>query len=91
MELYGTASHNPTALNNGNNSMTVTMPVTFINSGFNVTLTPAKCGLFISAFGDCATNNSVTHTTNTFVLSYKYNNSTAYTVNFNVQVIGAWK
>ena len=91
MELYGTASHNPTALNDGVNSMTVTMPVSFVNSNFRVLLTPAKCGLLVTRFGDCASNNDITHTNNTFVLSYRYNHGTQYTVNFNVEVYGGWK
>lgn len=91
MEVYGTASHNPTALNDGVNSMTVTMPVSFVDSNFKVLLTPAKCGLLVTRFGDCASNSDITHTKNTFVLSYRYNNSTAYTVNFNVMAFGGWK
>jgi hypothetical protein len=91
MELYGTASHNPTALNDGINSMTVTMPVSFVNSDFRVLLTPAKCGLLVTRFGDCASNNDITHTNNSFVLSYRYNHGQVYTVNFNVMVVGGWK
>lgn len=91
MELYGTASHNPTALNDGINSMTVTLPISFVNSNFKVLLTPAKCGLLVTRFGDCASNNDITHTVNSFVLSYRYGHSTAYTVNFNVEIYGAWK
>lgn len=91
MEVYGTVSHNPTAVNNGVNSVTVTMPVSFINTSFTVTITPAKCGLLVSAFGDCNASNSVTHTANTFVLSYKYNHSTVYTTDFNVMAVGRWK
>lgn len=91
MEVVGTASHNPTALSNGVNSFTVTMPVSFVNTEFTVTITPAKCGLLVSAFGDCASNNSISHTVNSFVLSYKYNHSPAYTTNFNIIVNGKWK
>ena len=91
MELYGTASHNPTALNDGVNTTTVTMPVSFVNSGFVVFLTPAKCGLLVSSFGDCNGSNAITHTVNSFALSYKYNHGQAYTVNFNVMVVGGWK
>ena len=91
MEVYGTASHVPTALNNGTNSFTVTMPVTFADSSFNATITPAKCGLLVSAFGDCNASNDIEHSTVAFVLSYKYNHSVAYTTNFNIMVIGRWK
>jgi alpha-acetolactate decarboxylase len=91
MELYGTVSHNPTALNDNINSVTVTMPVWFVNSAFRVLLTPAKCGLLVTNFGDCASNNDITHTNNSFVLSYRYNHSQVYTVNFNVMVVGGWK
>ena len=91
MEMFGTLSQTPTALNNGNNSITATMPVSFANTNFVVTITPAKCGLMVSAFGDCNSSNDKTHTVNSFVLTYKYNYSTAYTVNFNVMVAGRWK
>lgn len=91
MEVYGTASQTPTALNNGTNSITVTMPVSFVNTAYTVTITPAKCGLLVSACGDCASNNDISHTVNSFVMSYKYNHSVAYTTNFNVMIIGKWK
>jgi hypothetical protein len=91
MEVYGTASQVPTALNNGTNSITVTMPVSFVNTSYNVTITPAKCGLMVSAYGDCASNNDISHTVNSFVMSYKYNHGVAYTTNFNIMVVGKWK
>ena len=91
MELYGTLSQTPTSLNNGTNSITATLPVSFINTDFVVNITPAKCALLVSAFGDCNSSNDKTHTVNSFILSYKYNYSTAYTVNFNVTVVGKWK
>lgn len=91
MEVTGTASQTPTALNNGNNSITVTMPVSFVDTSFRVLITPAKCGLMVSVFGDCNTSNDITHTKNSFVLSYKYNHGVAYTTNFNVIIQGKWK
>ena len=91
MEVYGTASQTPTALNNGTNSITVTMPVSFVNTSYTVIITPAKCGLLVSACGDCASNNDISHTVNSFVMSYKYNHSVAYTTNFNIMAIGKWK
>jgi hypothetical protein len=91
MEVYGTASHVPTSLNNGTNSFTVTMPVSFVDKSFNVTITPAKCGLMVSAFGDCNSSNDIEHSTVAFVLSYKYNHGVAYTTNFNVVAVGRWK
>lgn len=91
MEVTGTASQTPTALNNGNNSITVAMPVSFVDTSFRVLITPAKCGLMVSAFGDCNTSNDITHTKNSFVLSYKYNHGVAYTTNFNVIIQGKWK
>jgi hypothetical protein len=91
MEVFGTLSQTPTALNNGTNSITATLPVSFVDTSFVVNITPAKCGLMVSAFGDCNSSNDKTHTVNSFVLSYKYNYSTAYTVNFNVTIVGKWK
>ena len=91
MEVYGTVSQTPTSLNNGTNSITATLPVSFVDTSFVVNITPAKCGLMVSAFGDCNSSNDKTHTVNSFILSYKYNYSTAYTVNFNVTIAGKWK
>ena len=91
MEVFGTVSQTPTSLNNGTNSITATLPVSFVDTNFVVNITPAKCGLMVSAFGDCNSSNDKTHTVNSFVLSYKYNYSTAYTVNFNVTIVGKWK
>ena len=91
MEVFGTVSQTPTSLNNGTNSITATLPVSFVDTSFVVNITPAKCGLMVSAFGDCNSSNDKTHTVNSFILSYKYNYSTAYTVNFNVTVVGKWK
>lgn len=91
MECTGTVSHNPTSVNNGVNSTTVIVPVWFVDASFTVIITPAKCGLLVSACGDCASNNNITHTNNSFVLSYKYDHGQVYTVNFNVHVIGRWK
>lgn len=91
MEVYGTASQSPTAVNNGVNSITVTMPVSFVNTAYNVTITPAKCGMFVSAVGDCNSSNDISHTVNSFVMSYKYSHGVAYTTNFNVMIVGKWK
>jgi hypothetical protein len=91
MEVYGTASQTPTALSNGINSITVTLPVSFVDTSFTVNITPAKCGLLVSGFGDCNSSNDIKHTVNSFVLSYKYNHGTAYTTNFNIIASGKWK
>ena len=91
MEVYGTVSQTPTVLNNGTNSITVTLPVSFVDTNFVVSITPAKCALQVSAFGDCNSASDKTHTVNSFILSYKYNYSTAYAVNFNVVIVGNWK
>ena len=91
MEVFGTLSQTPTSLNNGTNSITASLPVSFVDTSFVVNITPAKCGLMVSAFGDCNSSNDKTHTVNSFILSYKYNYSTAYTVNFNVTIVGKWK
>ena len=91
MEVFGTVSQTPTSLNNGTNSITASLPVSFVDTNFVVNITPAKCGLMVSAFGDCNSSNDKTHTVNSFILSYKYNYSAAYTVNFNVTVVGKWK
>ena len=91
MEVYGTVSQAPTALNNGVNSITATMPVSFSDTDYVVSITPAKCALQLSAFGDCNASSDKSHTANSFVLSYRYSASTAYTVNFNIVAVGKWK
>jgi hypothetical protein len=91
MEVYGTVSQTPTVLNNGTNSITATMPVSFVDTNYVVSITPAKCALQVSAFGDCNASSDKTHTVNSFILSYKYNYSTAYAVNFNIVAVGKWK
>ena len=53
--------------------------------------TPAKAAMYITAFGDCATNGNLTHTTTSFTMAYKYSYGTAYAVSFNVNVYGKWK
>ena len=91
MEVYGTVSQTPTVLNNGTNSITATMPVSFVDTNYVVSITPAKCALQVSAFGDCNASSDKTHTVNSFIVSYKYNYSTAYAVNFNIVAVGKWK
>lgn len=76
---------------NGTNSITMTLPFTFANTNYNVTITPAKAGMYVDRWGDCATNGSITHTTTGFTMAYNYAYGTAYNVSFNVVVNGKWK
>ena len=92
-ECWGNVSITPST-GNATNSTTVTLPFAFISnssSTFKVDITPAKTAMYIGSFGDCNSSNSITHTTTTFVMSYKYNNATPYAVSFNVTVKGKWK
>lgn len=89
-ECWRNVSVNPTTVN-GLNSVTVNLPFTFADTNFVVTATPAKCGLLVDRYGDCETNNSMTHTTSSFILSYNYAHGTIYTTSFNVMVKGRWK
>ena len=91
-ECWGNLSITPTT-GNATNSYTVTLPFAFINdtNTFKVQITPAKTALYIGSYGDCNASNNLTHTTTTFVMSYKYNNATPYNVSFNLSVIGKWK
>jgi hypothetical protein len=92
-ECWGNLSITPTT-GNATNSYTVTLPFAFIHgssSTYMVQITPAKTALYIGSVGDCNASNNLTHTTTTFVMSYKYNNATPYNVSFNLQVIGKWK
>lgn len=91
MEVYGTASQTPTELNDGVNSIKLTMPVSFKNPDFTVIITPSKCGLLVSSFGDCSSSTDISHTVNSFMLSYKYNHSSASETKFNIMAIGRWK
>lgn len=88
-ECWGNVSTTPTTVN-GNNAITVNLPFAFVGT-YNVSISPAKAAMYIDAFGDCATNGNITHTTTNFTMSYKYGFGTAYTVSFNVIVHGSWK
>lgn len=76
---------------NSTNSITMTLPFTFANTSYNVTITPAKAGMYVDRWGDCATNGSITHTTTNFTMAYNYAYGTAYNVSFNIVVNGRWK
>ena len=92
-ECWGNLSITPTT-GNATNSYTVTLPFDFINDSsntFKVQITPAKTALYIGSYGDCNSSNNLTHTTTTFVMSYKYTNATPYNVSFNLHVSGKWK
>ena len=87
---WGNVSTTPTTVN-GNNAITVNLPITFVGTDYKVDITPAKAAMYVDAFGDCATNGTITHTTTNFTMSYKYSYGTAYAVSFNVTVRGKWK
>ena len=92
-ECWGNVSITPTT-GNATNSATVTLPFAFISNSttsYKVDITPAKTALYIGSFGDCNSSNALSHTTTSFVMSYKYNNATPYAVSFNVTVKGKWK
>ena len=76
---------------NATNNISMTLPFTFANTNYNVTITPSKAGMYVDRWGDCATNGSITHTTTTFTMAYNYAYGTAYNVSFNVVVNGIWK
>lgn len=87
---WGNVSTTPTTVN-GNNAISVSLPLTFVGTDYKVDITPAKAAMYVDAFGDCATNGNITHTTTNFTMSYKYSYGTAYAVSFNVTVRGKWK
>ena len=89
-ECWRNVSVTPSTVN-GTNSIAMSLPFTFANTDYNVTITPAKAAMYIDRFGDCATNGAVTHTTTTFTMAYNYAYGTAYAVSFNVVVNGRWK
>ena len=89
-ECWGNMSITPTTAN-GTNTITVTLPFTFANTSYKADITPAKTGLYISAHGDCNANGDLSHTTTSFVMSYKYNSGSLYSVSFNITVKGKWK
>jgi hypothetical protein len=89
-ECWGNVSTTPTTVN-GNNSVVVNLPFTFVGTDYKVDISPAKAAMYVDAFGDCATNGNVTHTTTNFTMAYKYSYGTAYAVSFNVTVRGKWK
>lgn len=89
-ECWGNVSTTPTTVN-GNNSIVVNLPFAFVGTDYKVNISPAKAAMYITSFGDCATNGNITHTTTNFTMAYKYSYGTAYTVSFNVNVYGRWK
>ena len=76
---------------NGTNSIQMTLPFTFANTNYNVTITPAKASMYVDRWGDSATNGTITHTTTNFTMAYNYAYGTAYNVSFNIVVNGRWK
>ena len=89
-ECWGNISTTPSNVN-ATNSLTVSLPFTFANTSYKVNLSPAKTALYIGSFGDCNTSGDISHTTSSFIMSYKYSNGTAYAVSFNAIVKGKWK
>lgn len=89
-ECWRNVSVTPSTVN-GTNSISMSLPFTFANTDYNVTITPAKAAMYVDRFGDCATNGSITHTTTTFTMAYNYAHGTAYNVSFNIVVNGRWK
>lgn len=90
VECWRNISTTPTVAN-GNNSVTVSLPFAFTGTDYLVQITPAKASMYVSAVGDSGTNGTITHTTTSFVLAYKYSFSTLYATSFNVYVYGRWK
>ena len=89
-ECWGNVSTTPATVN-GSNAVTANLPFTFAATDYKVDISPAKTAMYISSFGDCGTNGSITHTTTQFTIAYRYNYATAYAVSFNVNVHGRWK
>ena len=89
-ECWGNLSTTPTAAN-GNNRIATNLPFTFANTGYLVHVTPAKASMYIDACGDSETNGTITHTTTSFTIAYKYSFTTLYSVSFNLYVTGQWK
>lgn len=89
-ECWRNISVTPTTVN-GNNSIVITLPFTFANTAYNVTITPAKASMYVDKWGDSATNGTITHTTTSFTMAYNYAFGTAYNVSFNIVVNGKWK
>lgn len=89
-ECWRNVSVTPSTVN-GTNNLTLTLPFTFANTSYNVTITPAKASMYVDRWGDSATDGAITHTTTNFTMAYNYAYSTAYAVSFNVVVNGKWK
>jgi hypothetical protein len=89
-ECWGNVSTKPTTVN-GNNEVSANLPFTFVGTDYKVNISPAKAAMYVTSFGDCATNGIITHTTSSFTMAYKYSYGTAYAVSFNVNVYGKWK
>lgn len=89
-ECWGNLSTTPTTAN-GNNRIATNLPFTFADTGYLVHVTPAKASMYIDACGDSETNGTITHTTTSFTIAYKYSFTTLYSVSFNLYVTGKWK
>jgi hypothetical protein len=89
-ECWGNVSTTPTTVN-GSNAVSVNLPFIFVGTDYKVNISPAKAAMYVTSFGDCATNGIITHTTSSFTMAYKYSYGTAYAVSFNVNVYGKWK
>lgn len=75
----------------GAKSVAVTLPFSFASTSYTVQITKAKNGFFVTDVIDANGAQNSSHTEGSFIFTYKYSSSTAYTVSFNVSVAGLWK
>ena len=76
----------------GVNVAAVKLPFAFSDTAYQVLLTPAETGLYVTKAADCNSPSlSVAHSLDGFTFSYYYEYSLLYNVSFHLQVTGRWK
>lgn len=72
-------------------SLAVTLPFPFLNVNYNVQASPARNGVIINYYWIGAENGDFARTINSFQINASLNYSCAYSVAFDLHVIGKWK
>lgn len=86
MEVSGKQSLTATGTNT---VVTVSMPVSFVNTDYVVNATPAHNGSVVTKYGDYNASGNVSHGYNNFYFGFSV--SSVYSIYFNFIIIGRWK
>jgi len=91
VECWRSITNVPTVTGGSFNNFAIEFPFLFASTDYVVQMTKNRHGQFVTDVGDCNHNGEINHELSGFVASYYYTGTTAYTVGFNVNVIGRWK